>query len=155
MKPKHLAIPTLAALLLLGCGPRNKGTNTGSESGAVPGGTGRMDTTSIPADTGAMRSDTGMSGGMRDTGMMRSDTGMSSGSMSDTAAAARSGASGPDSAKANQTKSGVTNTKTGKSTLGKGATQTRPDQNQPVTSKGDTVSSSGQPNATSDTASSR
>jgi hypothetical protein len=44
-----------------------------------------------------------------------------------------------DSAKANQTKSGVTDTKTGKSTLGPGATKTRPDQGQPVTSKGDTI----------------
>src|SRR3954453_15298981 len=49
------------------------------------------------------------------------------------------GTSASDSAKANQTKSGVTNTKTGESTLGPGATRTRPDQGQPVTSKGDTV----------------
>jgi hypothetical protein len=42
-------------------------------------------------------------------------------------------------ARGNQTKSGVTNTETGKSTLGKGVTTTRPDQSQPVTSKGDTV----------------
>jgi hypothetical protein len=54
---------------------------------------------------------------------------------SDTGAGMRS-----DSAKANQTKSGVTNSKTGKSTLGPGATKTRPDQGQPVTSKGDTLS---------------
>jgi hypothetical protein len=33
----------------------------------------------------------------------------------------------------------VTNRKTGKSTLGPGATKTRPDQGQSVTSKGDTV----------------
>ena len=44
-----------------------------------------------------------------------------------------------DSARGNQTKSGVTNTKTGKSTLGKGVTTTRPDQGQPTTSKGDTI----------------
>jgi hypothetical protein len=56
--------------------------------------------------------------------------------------------SGADSAKGNQTKSGVTNTKTGKSTLGKGATRTRPDQGEPVTSKGDTVSSGPDSNAT-------
>jgi hypothetical protein len=57
------------------------------------------------------------------------------------AAATGTGTSGTsDSAKGNQTKSGVTNTKTGKSTLGKGVTRTRPDQGQPVTSKGDTVS---------------
>jgi hypothetical protein len=44
-----------------------------------------------------------------------------------------------DSAKANQTKSGVTDAKTGESTLGPGVTKTRPDQGQPVTSKGDTI----------------
>jgi hypothetical protein len=43
-----------------------------------------------------------------------------------------------DSAKANQTKSGVTDS-SGKSTLGPNATKTRPDQGQPVTSKGDTI----------------
>jgi hypothetical protein len=48
----------------------------------------------------------------------------------------------------------VTDTKTGKSTLGDGATRTRPDQDQPVTSKGDTVSSSAQPGTgTSDSSS--
>jgi hypothetical protein len=44
------------------------------------------------------------------------------------------------SASSNQTKSGVTDTKTGKSTLGKGVTKTTPDQGQPVTAKGDTLS---------------
>ena len=39
---------------------------------------------------------------------------------------------------ANQTESGVTDS-SGTSTLGKGVEQTRPDQGQPVTSKGDTV----------------
>jgi len=38
----------------------------------------------------------------------------------------------------NQTESGVTDS-TGESTLGKGVEQTRPDQGQPVTSKGDTI----------------
>lgn len=38
----------------------------------------------------------------------------------------------------NQTESGMTDS-TGQSTLGKGAEQTRPDQGQPVTSKGDTI----------------
>ena len=111
----------------------------------------RAETGAVPADTGTMRSDTGMtSGSMNDSGAMRSDTGMSSGGMNDTAGMSnRGGASGTDSAKANQTKSGVTNTETGKSTPGKGVTQTRPDQNQPVTFKGDTVSPSGQPGTTS------
>jgi hypothetical protein len=43
-----------------------------------------------------------------------------------------------DSASSNQTESGVTDS-SGRSTLGPGAQQTRPDQGQPVTSKGDTV----------------
>ena len=38
----------------------------------------------------------------------------------------------------NQTESGVTDS-TGQSTLGKGVERTRPDQGQPVTSKGDTI----------------
>ena len=45
--------------------------------------------------------------------------------------------SSPDSA-ANQTESGITDS-TGQSTLGKGVEQTRPDQSQPVTAKGDTL----------------
>src|SRR4051794_35141182 len=46
-----------------------------------------------------------------------------------------------DSANPNQTKSGVTDTKTGEGTV-PNATQTRPDQGQPVTSKGDTINPS-------------
>jgi hypothetical protein len=64
--------------------------------------------------------DTGMRGATRtgaDTGM-RADTGKTT---------------------KNQSQSGVTN-KTGKSTLGPKVTKARPDQNEPVTSKGDTVS---------------
>ena len=151
MKRNYIAAPTLAALLLLACGPKHQdnGATTGNESGTV-GGTGQMDTTSMPADTGAMRTDSGMP---PDSGTMRPDTAMSS-SSGDTSAA-RSGTSSRDSAKANQTKSGVTNTETGKSTLGPGVTKTRPDQNQPVTSKGDTVNSSAQPNPTADSSASR
>ena len=52
--------------------------------------------------------------------------------------AARDSTAMSDSAKANQTKSGVTDS-SGTSTLGPGATKTRPDQGQPVTSKGDTI----------------
>jgi hypothetical protein len=44
----------------------------------------------------------------------------------------------PDSLKPNQSKSGVTDTKTGESTI-PDVTETRPDQGQPVTSKGDTL----------------
>jgi hypothetical protein len=46
-----------------------------------------------------------------------------------------------DSAKANQTESGMTDS-SGQSTLGADAEKTRPDQGQPVTSKGDTVNPS-------------
>jgi pentapeptide MXKDX repeat protein len=51
---------------------------------------------------------------------------------------ARDTASVRDSLKPNQSKSGVTDTKTGETTL-PGVTKTRPDQDQPVTSKGDTL----------------
>lgn len=79
-----------------------------------------------------------------DRGAATPGTGMETGAAPDTAAGALPADTAhngptPDSAKANQTKSGVTNTKTGKSTLGPGATRTRPDQGQPVTSKGDTI----------------
>lgn len=43
-----------------------------------------------------------------------------------------------DSARVNQTESGMTDS-SGQSTLGPGAEKTRPDQGQPVTAKGDTV----------------
>ena len=45
-----------------------------------------------------------------------------------------------DSASTNQTESGMTDS-SGQSTLGPEAEKTRPDQGQPVTSKGDTVNS--------------
>jgi hypothetical protein len=104
-----LCLATMAA-----CSGNKGDTNSGaagSETGTMQGGT---------------ATDTGMAGG---TGMV-----------TDTAASADTArTSGRDSAKGNQTKSGVTDTKTGKSTLGKGVTQTSPDQNQPVTAKGDTI----------------
>ena len=62
----------------------------------------------------------------------RNKTGDQVGAARDSTAAVRS-----DSTK-NQTESGMTDS-TGKSTLGKGAERTRPDQGQPVTSKGDTI----------------
>ena len=61
------------------------------------------------------------------------------GAARDTAAVATdSAAVTTDSATANQTESGVTDS-SGRSTLGPGAEKTRPDQGQPVTSKGDTI----------------
>lgn len=56
-----------------------------------------------------------------------------------TAAIDTSAAAIPDSATANQTESRFTDS-TGQATLGSGAEQMRPDQGQPVTAKGDTLS---------------
>ena len=44
---------------------------------------------------------------------------------------------------ARESQSGVTNTKTGKSTLGPKIKKTKPTQGQPVTSKGDTLEQGG------------
>ena len=113
---------SLAAALIAGCGGDKRNDNdtsgaAGTETGTMRGGTGMMTDTTAAATT-----DTAHSGTHNDS-------------------AAHTGGTS-DSAKGNQTKSGVTNTETGKSTLGPGATRTRPDQNQPVTSKGDTIGSS-------------
>jgi hypothetical protein len=126
------------ALVLAGCNGR-RDNRSGNETGSMSDTSGMSSSSSDTSGMGGMRgmsADTGMSGGRgtsTDTGSrMRSDTGRST--RSDSGTGMRS-----DSAKANQTKSGVTNTKTGKSTLGPGVTKTRPDQGQPVTSKGDTL----------------
>jgi hypothetical protein len=101
--------------------------------------TGRMTGRDTSMGARMTRPDTSMTGRMtgRDTvpgaRMSHPDTGGRSGTS----------ASGRDSAKANQTESGVTNTETGKSTLGKKVTKTRPDQGAAVTSKGDTVRKGG------------
>jgi hypothetical protein len=123
---------SLAVAVIAACGgERRHDSNTtgdpGAETGTMQGGTGTpMDTTGA-ATTGT------------------TDT-AHTGAHSDSAAARTSGTTGAsgisDSARGNQTESGVTNTKTGKSTLGPGVTQTRSDQNEPVTSKGDTIGSS-------------
>jgi hypothetical protein len=128
----------LTVALIAGCGGERRNTDTGtagsgSETGTMQGGT--VDTAVPSGDTSAasqgMSSDTAHA----DAGMHGDMNNPSSGG-----AATGTGTSGTsDSAKGNQTKSGVTNTETGKSTLGKGVTRTRPDQGQPVTSKGDTV----------------
>jgi hypothetical protein len=85
-----------------------------------------------PTDTagmsGGMSSDTGRTGSR-----MQADTGRTGGKKS----------SSTGNANPNQTKSGVTDTRTGESTLGEGVTKTSPDQGQPVTSKGDTLRSGG------------
>jgi len=129
--------------LIAGCGGDrrnndNAAAGTGTETGTMQGGAATTDTAMMSGDTSAtsqgMSSDTAHA----DAGMHGDMNRSSSTSGSASTATGHS----TDSAKGNQTKSGVTNTKTGKSTLGKGVTKTRPDQGQPVTSKGDTVSSS-------------
>lgn len=65
-----------------------------------------------------------------------------------TAAIDTSAAAISDSVTANQTESGVTDS-SGESTLGSGAEQTSPDQGQPVTAKGDTLSTGVDSSATS------
>ena len=121
--------------LIAGCNGNKRNNDTGAaagsgtETGTMQGGASTMDTAVPSGDTSA--TSRGMS----------SDTAHADAGMHGAMSQPSSGASGAsDSAKGNQTKSGVTNTKTGKSTLGKGVTRTRPDQGQPVTSKGDTVS---------------
>ncbi len=59
---------------------------------------------------------------------------------SDTKVGAARDTSAAGTAKVNQTESGMTDS-SGQSTLGPNAEKTRPDQGQPVTSKGDTVNS--------------
>lgn len=120
-----------ALALVLACG---QGRTDGQDTGAT-GGTG--------SETGAVPADTGYGGvGVDDT------TAAPSTDVSDTAAPGDPAATGDS---ANQDQSGMTNTETGQSELGDDATRTTPDQGEPVTSKGDTVGTSGA-GATSDTA---
>jgi hypothetical protein len=96
---------------------------------------------SYDQDTGAV------SGEVEDTtaapSVDASDTGLTP---ADTALVGDTGASST-----NQDQSGVTNSETGESQLGDDVTKSRPDEGEPVTSKGDTVGTSGA-GATSDTA---
>lgn len=102
----------------------------------------RADTSSMKRDTTSMNRDTSSTSrnpsaagaATTDTMSMPRDTS----SMKRDSTGAKGTASADSTS--NQTKSGVTDTKTGKSTLGKGVTKTSPDQGQPVTAKGDTLS---------------
>lgn len=121
------AAACLVAMTLAGC----NGGRTARDTGAAGNGaeTGSMN------DTMGMSDTTGMNRMPADTGRsaMPADTGVGRDSM-------RMGGAreGSDTSARNQTQSGNTDS-TGKSTLGKRVDQTRPDQGQPVTSKGDTV----------------
>ncbi len=117
----------VAAVLLAGCGGSGRNANNaGSTAGGTP-------ETGTATDTGAMTA--------TDT------SAMAPGAVTDTGPAAtpKAGGTSSDSTK-NQSQSGVTSD-SGKSTLGPKVTKTRPDQNKPVTSKGDTVSNSGDTSA--------
>jgi hypothetical protein len=127
MRRSPLLLSGLVALVLAGCSkPR-----TDRETGAVGGAT---DTSSLQPPTTNPADTTAPGAGAIDTN--RPDT-------SRALDTSRSKTSGSDSGKANQSKSGVTNTKTGESTLGPGTKKARPDQGQPVTAKGDTLKSGG------------
>jgi len=155
MKCVPWLLGSLTVALIAGCGGDrrnndNSAAGTGTETGTMQGGA-ATDTAMSSGDTSGMSqgmsSDTAHADAAMHGNMNRSSTtsgnqsSTTSGNQSSSTGAAATGGTGSDSAKGNQTKSGVTNTKTGKSTLGKGVTKTRPDQGQPVTSKGDTVSS--------------
>lgn len=116
---------SLTVAVIAGCGGdrRSSDTGTGAETGTMQEGAATSDT-AVPNTTG--------------TGGLSSDTAHADAQMHGDSHDPSTGSS--DSARGNQTESGVTNTKTGKSTLGKGVTTTRPDQDQPTTSKGDTIS---------------
>ena len=127
---KLMALPCLLAIAVA-CGQgrtddQNAGAGTGSETGALP-------------------ADTGYAGG----GIDDSTAAPSANVPDTTAPAGDSAAVGGEAT--NQDQSGVTNTESGQSELGDDATKTTPDQGAPVTSKGDTVGTSGT-GTTSDTA---
>jgi hypothetical protein len=126
MRRNPLLLSGLVALVLAGCSKPRTDRETGATGGATD--TSTMQPSTTPADTSAPAA------GAIDTS--RPDT-------SRALDTSRSKRSGSDSAKGNQSKSGVTDTRTGKSTLGPGVKKARPDQGQPVTSKGDTLKSGG------------
>ncbi len=118
MKLTPLILGSVVIALIIGC-EGNKRDNPDSTSGA---------------ETGSMQ-DSGMTGTATDTSM----SGNGGASRADTTATGATGTTG--SADQNQSQSGVTDTKTGESTLGDSATKTRPDEGQPTTAKGDTIGS--------------
>lgn len=129
---------SLTAMWIAGCGGAKRNNDTGAAA---------TDTSAMQSGAAATATDTSRMSATTDTGMtgrMNSDTVRTGSRMhNDTSATGASKSTGKSRKRANsnQTKSGVTDTRTGKSTLGPGVTKTRPDQGQPVTAKGDTLSS--------------
>jgi hypothetical protein len=130
---KYLIL-TAAFAVVAGCGTRNDRTTDTAAGGVAPA-TGGMSDTSMRGGTGGTAGTAGTAGttgGMRDTGMMRGDTGMRDTSgMAGRRGTTGTGTRPPGGTGAtaeNQTQSGVTNAKTGQSTLGPGVKQLEPTQ---------------------------
>lgn len=132
---------SLTAVCIAGCDGGKRNNDTGSTSGAG------ADSAAWEGGAGSTATDTGMRDGAGRTGMsggMSSDTARTGPRMhSDTSGTTGKKSRSTGKTNPNQTKSGVTDTKTGESTLGEGVTRTSPDQGQPVVVKGDTIGSSG------------
>jgi hypothetical protein len=117
------------------------GAGTGGTTGGTTGSMGAMDSaasgaTGAGAGTGGGAGTTGGTGTAGGTGTTGATGGTGTGGSTGSAA----GTATPTGAdKGNQSQSGVVDSKTGASTLGPGATKTRPDQGEATTSKGDTV----------------
>lgn len=112
MKRNLMALPALLAFVLA-CGdgrPNEQGTGAPG-TGAESG--------ALPDDAAGIEDTTAAPS--TDLGTPAEDTSASTGD------------------EANQNQSGVTNTETGESELGDSVTRMRPDQDEPVTSKGDTI----------------
>jgi len=140
MKSAPWVFGLVSAVVITACDGANKRNNdTGSSVGAG------TDTAAMQSGAMDNATDTAMTTGTGTgtSGDMSSDTARSGARMDSASGAAGKKNTSTGKPSGNQTKSGVTDTRTGESTLGEGVTQTSPDQNQPVTAKGDTIRSGG------------
>jgi hypothetical protein len=120
-----------AAVLIVGAAACKAGSERNSvDTSASATSTAAPAPAPAPTGTGAARVDTAAGALAQPTSTTERD---SVSARRDTTGAKTSASAG------NQTQSGVTNAKTGKSTLGPGVKKTEPTQGQPVTSKGDTL----------------
>ena len=130
-----------AALAVAACNKKTGNTVSETAGGGVAPAAAGTDTMGTSGTTGARGTDTTMMPSSSDT------TGAASGARSDSMRADSgrrhdSTRTSGDTAQ-NQTQSGMTNTKKGKSTLGPKVKKTTPTSGAPVTSKGDTLRSGG------------
>jgi hypothetical protein len=126
-----LSAALLITLTAVGCGHRDRGTDNGAAASA-------SGDTTLHRDTSAMTAPAATTDTLADSSKTK---GYHSDSVSNTTTKPKRGG---------QTQSGVTD-KTGHSTLGPGIRKARPDQNQPVTAKGDTLNTSPIPGLTDST----